>query len=230
MKTGPSPGRWLTLALMILALSACAVPEPPPPWRPAETTAPSQGDSLTVITGEADVEARRQALVQGENAVDADAAGYFMDVFQARVRRDLSDTGIMIDYLDQSVLITFPNQIGFESGSAQLTLEARALIDRLAAVLKEYRATLIVVSGHTDNVGDPRFNLKLSERRAHSVARHLVGSGINHARLLIQGFGSERPVADNTSEQGRARNRRVELMLQLLVRDRPSQPTESENA
>ncbi|NDY96616.1 OmpA family protein [Wenzhouxiangella limi] len=229
MNTWPTASRWLIPALLIAALTACAVLEPPR-REPPQTTAPERIDSLTVIASEADVATRRGALVEGENAVDAEAAGYFMDVFQARVRRDLSDTGIAIDYRERSVLITFPSQMGFESGSAQLTSEAARLIDRLAAVLREYRATLIVVSGHTDNVGDPDFNQRLSEQRARSVAQHLQDSGISHVRLLIRGFGSDRPVADNTSETGRARNRRVELMLELLVRDRPSQPEEPENA
>ena len=141
-----------------------------------------------------------------------------MDVFRARIQRDLANTGISVMPGDRDILVTFPNQIGFEFGSAALTLEAMGLIDRLAAILSEYRATLIVISGHSDNVGDAAFNLRLSEARARSVAEHLASHGIAYSRLMIQGFGSSRPIADNSTESGRASNRRVELMLRLVVR------------
>ncbi|MFW6341346.1 MAG: OmpA family protein [Wenzhouxiangella sp.] len=219
---------WMVVLLSIVVLAGCATPPAPPPPT-GDTSAGQPAPSRpAVIVSEADIEARRLALARTGNAVDQNAVGYFMDVFRARVRRDLADTGIAIDYRDQSILVTFPNRIGFESGSAQLTEEAAGLVDRLAAILNEYRATLIVISGHTDNVGDPDFNRRLSEARARSVAEHLAGSGIADARLLIQGFGSARPVADNSSETGRASNRRVELMLRLVVRQPLSDPAPSE--
>lgn len=217
------------LLLLMAALAAgCATPEPssPPGAEPSATRQATP--QLAVISTEADIESRRLALARTDDAVDPDTVGYFMDVFRARVRRDLADTGIAVDYLDQSILVTFPNQIGFEFSSAQLTTEAAGLIDRLAAVLLEYRATLIVISGHTDDVGNPEFNRKLSEARARSVARHLADTGISHSRLMVRGFGSSQPVADNASEEGRARNRRVELMLRLVVRDDPAVASEPE--
>lgn len=221
---------WPLLLLATVMGSGCATPEPPPP-RSAEPPAVRQATpQLAVVESEADIESRRQALASTDDAVDPDAVGYFMDVFRARVRRDLADTGIAVDYRDQSILVTFPSQIGFEFGSAQLTAEATALVDLLGVILREYRATLIVISGHTDDVGDPGFNRRLSEARARSVARHLADMGINQARLMVRGFGSDRPVAENTSEEGRARNRRVELMLQLLVRQRIAQPEPPESA
>jgi outer membrane protein OmpA-like peptidoglycan-associated protein len=210
--------------------SGCTMPEPPPP-RSAEPPAARQApQTLAVIGSDADIESRRRALARTDDAVDPEAAGYFMDVFRARIKRDLADTGIAVDYRDQAILVTFPGQIGFEFGSAQLTAEAAVLVNLLGTILAEYRATLIVISGHTDDVGDPEFNRRLSESRARSVAQHLANMGINQARLMVRGFGSDRPIAENASEAGRARNRRVELMLQLLVRDPILQPDKPESA
>jgi outer membrane protein OmpA-like peptidoglycan-associated protein len=177
-----------------------------------------------------DIETRTRTLANTDQAIDPEAVGYFMDVFRARVQRDLADTGIGIEAGETSILVTFPNQIGFEFGSAELTTEAAGLIEQLAAILREYRATLIIISGHTDNVGDPSFNLDLSDARARSVAQHLAQAGIAYPRLMIKGFGSSRPVADNSTEAGRARNRRVELMLRLVVRTTASGLAASETA
>ena len=68
------------------------------------------------------------------------------------------------------------------------------------------------VEGHTDNAGDPASNKKLSEARAKSVTAAIVASGIEAARLSAAGFGQDKPVADNRTEEGRAKNRRVELV------------------
>jgi outer membrane protein OmpA-like peptidoglycan-associated protein len=223
------PMAGLIAIVIVIFLSGCATPAPPPPPGEAVTDKTPPSDQISIVSVDNDVQTRQLVLARTENAVDPDAVGYFMDVFRARVRRDLTDTGITIDPRETSILVTFPNQLGFEFGSAQLTTEAVALIDRLAAILREYRATLIVISGHTDNVGDPIFNQQLSEARARSVAEHLSDVGIGQSRLMIQGFGPTRPIENNDTEAGRASNRRVELMLRLVVRQ-PSDISSASNS
>lgn len=70
----------------------------------------------------------------------------------------------------------------------------------------------IAIDGHTDNVGDAKSNKKLSEARAHAVMNAVVAQGIDSKRLIAAWFGMEQPVADNRTEEGRAKNRRVELV------------------
>jgi len=210
--------RRVTMITAVVCLAGCAGMPPPPPPEPAQPHLTPPPSRLAVIGLPADVETRAQRLAKSNQAIDPEAVGYFMDVFQARVQRDLADTGIAVEPAETSILLTFPSQIGFEFGSADLTRQAAGLIDRLAAILLEYRATLIIISGHTDNVGDPDFNLNLSQARARSVAEHLARAGIGYPRLMIKGFGSTQPIADNSTEAGRASNRRVELMLRLIVR------------
>jgi outer membrane protein OmpA-like peptidoglycan-associated protein len=218
------------MAVTLLAGCAGAPPSAPPPLEPEQPRSDPPVSTLTVIRAPEDIDTRTHALAEGDQAIDPQAVGYFMDVFRARVQRDLADTGIDVDPGETSVLVTFPSQIGFEFGSAELTAEAARLIERLAAILREYKATLIVISGHTDNVGDSNFNLDLSEARARSVAEYLAQSGIAYQRLMIKGFGSAQPVADNSTEAGRASNRRVELMLRLIVRRTASGLAASETA
>ena len=122
-----------------------------------------------------------------------------------------------IERTDQRVRLNLPGRWGFAVGSADLSTDAREALGRVASVLAEYRASLITVHGHTDSSGDAAFNRELSERRALAVARLLVDAGVAADRILVVGHGSERPVASNASEEGRDRNRRVELQVDPIA-------------
>lgn len=87
------------------------------------------------------------------------------------------------------------------------------MLDGVALVLKKYHKTIVEVDGHTDSVGKPDYNQKLSERRATAVAQSLIGKGIKQERTITVGAGETRPMAGNDTESGRALNRRVELTL-----------------
>ncbi|MGL5727509.1 MAG: OmpA family protein, partial [Plesiomonas sp.] len=83
----------------------------------------------------------------------------------------------------------------------------------VAMILKEYEKTLVNVVGYTDSTGKRAYNMQLSERRAQSVASSLITQGVSGARLRTYGAGPDSPVASNSSESGRAQNRRVEITL-----------------
>ncbi len=80
-------------------------------------------------------------------------------------------------------------------------------------MLSKYADTTLRITGHTDNTGGRAMNQTLSERRAASVADYLVTRSVDRSRMLVQGMGFDQPVADNTTEQGRSQNRRVELTI-----------------
>jgi outer membrane protein OmpA-like peptidoglycan-associated protein len=105
------------------------------------------------------------------------------------------------------------DELQFDPGSANLSPISHAQLEQLAAVLKAYRTVLISVAGHTDNAGDASANLRLSGQRAAAVKQALVGRGVPATRVTDEGFGSERPIASNDTEVGRAKNRRVELVV-----------------
>jgi fibro-slime domain-containing protein len=101
----------------------------------------------------------------------------------------------------------------FAFDSAELTDESLVTLAEIAKLLQDDLDLRLRVEGHTDNVGAPTYNARLSQRRADAVKMHLVRTfNISPARLETRGFGDTKPVADNVSEEGRARNRRVELV------------------
>ena len=102
--------------------------------------------------------------------------------------------------------------INFDSGKYDLKPETQGTVDQIVALLKENRDLKVSIEGHTDNVGQPAANKTLSEQRARSVMSAVVKGGVDAARIRAVGWGQERPVADNRGEEGRAKNRRVEIV------------------
>ena len=102
--------------------------------------------------------------------------------------------------------------INFDTGKAELKHDGVAAVKEIAKLMKSNPTLKLSVEGHTDNVGDAASNKKLSEARAKSVTAAIVAGGIEAARLSAAGFGQDKPVADNRTEEGRAKNRRVELV------------------
>lgn len=102
--------------------------------------------------------------------------------------------------------------VNFDTGKATIKPDSAKTLDDAAAALKAAAGLRVEVAGHTDNVGSPEANLRLSQERAQAVMAALVGRGIKGDRLTAKGYGQTTPVADNRSEEGRAKNRRVELV------------------
>ncbi len=103
--------------------------------------------------------------------------------------------------------------INFEEDSARLTLKSLETIHKIAEILKENSTYAIEISGHTDNVGDPEYNLELSKQRALSVKDTLVDQGVDAKKMIANGYGDQRPLVDNNSDEDRKKNRRVEFKI-----------------
>ncbi len=101
----------------------------------------------------------------------------------------------------------------FETGKANLEPESYAVIDELIAFMMRKDDERIELGGHTDNVGKPAANLKLSQERAEAVRAYMIAKGITEDRIIAKGYGSTLPVADNKTEEGRAQNRRTEVKI-----------------
>ncbi len=97
--------------------------------------------------------------------------------------------------------------------SFELKKESYAELDNIVRLLKENNSLKVSINGHTDNTGKPADNLKLSNDRSKSVVQYLIAHGINGTRLSSKGFGATEPLADNNTEEGRARNRRTEMKV-----------------
>ncbi len=109
-------------------------------------------------------------------------------------------------------LFTMKNA-NFDTGSAELTGQIKGELNSVVAFLKTYPDVRLSVNGHTDNQGDAEANKKLSLARAQSVKDYLVLRGVGEKRIGVQGYGQDSPVADNDTESGRAKNRRIELQI-----------------
>lgn len=102
--------------------------------------------------------------------------------------------------------------INFETGKADIKPESQSIVDQIAEMLRQNKDLKISVEGHTDNVGSEKSNQLLSENRAKAVMNAIVARGIEKTRLSYKGWGATKPIADNSSEEGKAKNRRVEIV------------------
>ncbi len=101
----------------------------------------------------------------------------------------------------------------FDFNKSNLTPAGKAKVADAAQILKNNPSIHVEVGGHTDSIGSDAYNQKLSERRARTVADELERDGISASRLSVRGYGERKPIADNKTEEGRARNRRVEIVV-----------------
>lgn len=104
--------------------------------------------------------------------------------------------------------------VNFDNDKATLRPEAISILDQAAAILKEWGDVKVEVAGHTDSNNSDAYNLRLSQRRAYAVRNYLIDKGVPAERLTARGYGESRPIADNATEEGRFKNRRVELVPQ----------------
>ncbi|MGY2131527.1 OmpA family protein [Hymenobacter sp. HD11105] len=137
--------------------------------------------------------------------------GRRMDKQAAELQREMA--GAKVERVGEGIKITFDSGILFAKNSSNLTSEAQSNIAELAATLKKYGDTNVLVEGHTDNTGSDAINDPLSQRRAQAVANYAQGQGVEASRFQTQGYGSRQPIADNATEAGRTANRRVEVAI-----------------
>jgi OOP family OmpA-OmpF porin len=103
--------------------------------------------------------------------------------------------------------------VNFDFDKATLRPDAKAILDQAVALLEKHERVVVEVAGHTDSIGPEDYNQGLSERRAQSVQDYLVSKGIRASRLTARGYGETMPIASNDTKEGRAENRRVELIV-----------------
>ena len=122
--------------------------------------------------------------------------------------------GFLKNPADTAVPRTFVfDDLNFQFATTNLTPESKKTVDDLVVILQAYPSAVVRLEGHTDNVGDAAANLKLSQDRASAIKNLLVSGGIDAARLSTDGFGQDRPVDTNDTDEGRAKNRRTELVV-----------------
>lgn len=226
MRTRPSPIRPVGLALTVALLVGCTGDEDP------------AGDDGTAVTedagdadagdadagdedaGDADVDDGADAddEADGDTAAEAPRSVVTVEPIDApRSSAEIRVAEIIVDFdgqvTDEGTVLTLEEPILFDFDSADLKPEAREALDDVAEVLAYYEGAPVQVIGHTDDQGGREYNLGLSQDRAEAVLAGLRERGIGADRLSSEGRGLDEPVASNDAEEGRAQNRRVEVLI-----------------
>ena len=137
--------------------------------------------------------------------------GRKMDKQAEEIRKEVP--GVKVERVGEGIVVEFKSNILFGFDRADLSNSAEKNLDDLTNVLKKYPDTNIEIQGHTDDKGTEAYNLRLSERRASSVAAYLKSKGITANRITIKGYGESAPKYANDSESSRAENRRVDFLI-----------------
>jgi len=160
----------------------------------------------------AELEASQEQLEQSSEALERE-----------RAAREQAEAAAALESLRQvaqvaeeqrGVVITLSGAVLFRSGSSDLLPIAQQKLDQVAVTLNDHEGRSILIEGHTDSRGSRRTNERLSQERAESVRSYLASQGVEADRMRAQGLGSSRPVADNDTPEGRANNRRVEIVIE----------------
>jgi outer membrane protein OmpA-like peptidoglycan-associated protein len=160
----------------------------------------------------------RNALIgAGIGALAGGAIGNYMDNQEAELRAQLQGTGVSVTRMGDRIVLNMPSNITFATDQDQVIPPFYSTLDSVGIVLRKYDRSLIDINGHTDSTGSLAHNQGLSERRAASVANYLGSRGIDQRRISTMGFGPSQPVASNGSPDGRAQNRRVEVLISPLT-------------
>ena len=203
--------------LSSLALAACVTDPETGQQRISKSAIGGLGGALggyllgDIVGGRRD---RTEKIVgAGIGAVAGAGIGYYLDQQERELRQKTAGTGVDVVRDGDSLLLNMPSQVTFDVDSSAVKPEFRNTLNDVAATLVQYESTYIDVYGHTDSTGSDAYNQTLSERRAQSVSSYLSTRGVQSARLASRGFGESQPVASNTTEDGRAQNRRVEIRI-----------------
>jgi len=137
--------------------------------------------------------------------------GLYMDK-QQQALEEIDE--VNVERVDEETLrVSFDSDILFAVDSAVLSSESMASLDEFAQVMRDFPKTAILVQGYTDSTGSEQYNMQLSERRAKAVYNHLALREVEQDRMAAIGYGEGYPVADNATPEGRARNRRVAILV-----------------
>ena len=210
MKTLTSSARLATLGLSVGAalISGCAN------MSDAQRSS-AIGAGLGALAGVAVGDSRESAAIgAGLGALGGYIWSNQMAQKKAAMERATAGTGVAVTQTpDNQLKLNIPSDISFDTGSSRIKPNLQPILNQFAQGLSSQPNTEIRIIGHTDSTGSDAINNPLSVNRAASARDYLASRGVDSRRIQIDGRGSRDPIADNASEAGRARNRRIEIFL-----------------
>ena len=157
---------------------------------------------------------RKNALIgAGVGALAGAGVGQYMDRQQRALEAELSGTGVGVARQGDNLVLRMPSDVTFATNQSSLDTRFLPVLADVARVLNEYDRSMVDVIGHTDSSGGDAINQPLSERRASSVASYLMDNGVIRERLYVAGNSARNPIGDNNTIEGKAKNRRVEILI-----------------
>jgi len=213
----------VVLALTVTSVIGCTTTDPFTGEKKLNKT--TQGSMWGAVGGAllaaaiSDKKDRKKHMLQGAGigALGGAAVGGYMDKQEDKLRQQLQGTGVSVTREGDNIILNMPSNITFDSNSYELKPRFHETLNSVVLVLNEYKSTFVTVMGHTDSTGSQELNQRLSQNRAVSVANYLANKGVAQERLAASGYGEAFPVADNTTDVGRAQNRRVEVKLEPVT-------------
>ena len=159
-------------------------------------------------------DAKGAAIGAGLGALGGYVWSQHMEQKKQAMQRATVGTGVAVTQTpDNQLKLNIPSDISFDTGRADIKSNLRPILDQFASGLSSQPNTEVRIIGHTDNTGSDAINDPLSQRRADAARDYLAARGVDPRRILTAGRGEHEPVADNSTDAGRARNRRVEIFL-----------------
>ncbi len=150
-------------------------------------------------------------------AVVGGAAGALIGNKMDKQARDISNElpGAQVNRVGEGISVTFDENSGiyFATEKYNINQKSKESLDKLATIFKKYPNTNILLEGHTDNTGSAAYNMTLSKNRAESVLDYLASQGISRSRFTVKWYGETQPKYDNSTAEGRSKNRRVEVAI-----------------
>lgn len=157
---------------------------------------------------------RKNALIgAGIGALAGGGVGQYMDRQQRALEAELSGTGVGVARQGDNLVLRMPSDVTFATNQSTIDSRFLPVLDDVARVIGEYDRSMVDVIGHTDSSGGDAINQPLSERRAASVASHLINRGVMRERIYVAGMSARNPIASNETVDGKAQNRRVEILI-----------------
>ncbi len=210
MTSFTSPARLATTSLCALALLASGCANMSDTQRGTAI-----GAGVGVLAGAAIGDSSKSAAIgAGLGALGGYIWSNQMAKKKAAMEQATAGTGVAVTQTDDNQLkLNIPSDISFDTGRANIKSNLQPILDQFAQGLSSQPNTEIRIIGHTDSTGSDAINNPLSVNRAVSAREYLASRGVDARRIQIDGRGSREPIADNNSEAGRAKNRRIEIFL-----------------
>lgn len=198
----------LAACAVVVALAGCATATP-------EQKGAGTGALLGAVAGQLlGHDSRSTAIGAGLGALGGYVWSKNMEDKKRAMQVATAGTGTVVTQTDDHQLkLSIPNDISFATGRHDIQPRLMPILDQFAQGLQQQPSMEVRIVGHTDNTGGDELNNPLSVNRAQSAREYLMGRGVASSRISIDGRGSHEPIADNSTEAGRARNRRIDIFL-----------------